>query len=285
MVKGYQLLDSGNRRKLERFGDFVLDRPEPKALWKQSLPKQEWMKADAVFYRGEGGGGEWKYKSRVPESWRMSWKNITFKIRMTSFKHMGLFPEHEVIWDFVQERVSGKIQSDSNLQPHVLNLFGYTGASTLAASSAGAKVTHVDASKGTITWARENAELSGLASKPIRWILEDVITYCKREVKRGTKYDGIIIDAPAFGRGAKGEVWKFEENVLELLTICNQLLSEKPLFVVLVSYATEYSSTVLEQLLQQYFGMKNRTTKKGELTLQNASSSFVLPLSQYAVWY
>ncbi len=287
MVKDYQLLDSGNRRKLERFGSVTFDRPEPKALWKPVLSKQVWQQADAIYHRSERGGGSWKFNKRVPESWKMSWKDITFKIRMTNFKHMGLFPEHEIIWDFIQERIHEYSSSEngSNRQPHVLNLFGYTGASTLAAAGAGAKVTHVDASKGTITWARENAELSHLAQKPIRWILEDVVTYCKREVKRGNKYEGIIIDAPAFGRGAKGEVWKFEDNVLGLLDLCRELLSEKPQFVILVSYATEYSSTILEQLLQQYLGMRSRKTEKGELTLKQNNSSFVLPLSQYAVWY
>lgn len=278
MVNGYQLLDSGNRKRLERFGDFTFVRPEPKALWKATLPQHEWQNADAFYHRSEKGGGFWKYKTTLPESWNLQWNSIQFKIRPTQFKHMGLFPEHEVIWDYIQNQLK---RAEPGSVPHVLNLFGYTGASTLAAAAAGARVTHVDGSKGTIAWARENAQLSNLGNRPIRWIPEDVMTYCKREQKRGTKYEGIIMDAPAFGRGTKGEVWKFEDDVPYLVELCKDLLSDKPLFIVLVSYATEYSSLVLKQLLQQHFIQAKVETK--ELTIVQESNGFVLPLAASAL--
>lgn len=278
MVNGYQLLDSGNRKRLDQWGPYRFIRPEPKALWKPTLNQQEWQNVDGIYTRSDRGGGFWKYKTKLKENWIINWNSIQFKIKPTPFKHMGLFPEHAAIWQFIQDQLA---QAENDSQKRVLNLFGYTGASTLAAAAKGAKVTHVDGSKGSIAWGRENAALSGLAEMPIRWIPEDVVTYCKRELKRGSKYEGIIIDAPAFGRGTKGEVWKFEYDVPVLLDIVEQLLSEKPLFVVLISYATEYSTIVLKQLLQQT--VPQSTVEIKELSLEQKSNGFVLPLASAAL--
>jgi 23S rRNA (cytosine1962-C5)-methyltransferase len=281
-MKDYQLLDSGNERRLERFGQFIFDRPEPKALWKKTLSQSEWQKAHAIYHRSEKGGGSWKFLKQVPKEWTITWEGLTFLIKPTGFKHMGLFPEFEDVWKWEQGILNASRKTD--YQPHVLNLFGYTGAASLAAAAAGAKVTHVDGSREVITWARENAKRSRLEDKPIRWLIEDVLTYVKREVKRGTKYDGIIIDAPKFGRGDRGEVWKIEEDLPKLLDLCMQVLTPQPVFLILVSYATEYSSTVLRNILDQKMKSHNGIVEHGELTLQQQSNGFILPTAMYARW-
>lgn len=280
----YELLDSGNERRLERFGVYIFDRPEPKALWNKTLPQQEWAKAHAVYHRSDKGGGSWKFQKQVPPSWKITWNKLTFLMKPTGFKHMGIFPEFASIWEWEQKIISTSLQGKPDHQPHILNLFGYTGAASLAAAAAGAKVTHVDGSREVVTWARENAKLSQLEDKPIRWLIEDTLTYVKRELKRGTKYDGIIIDAPKFGRGDKGEVWKIEEDLPKLLDMCTQLLVPQPLFVLLVTYATEYSSTVLENVLAQKMHRFKGTISSGELALQQTSNKLLLPTAMFSRW-
>lgn len=280
----YELIDSGNERRLERFGTFIFDRPEPKALWAKSLPQTEWQKAHAVYYRSDKGGGSWKFVKQVPPEWKIQWRDLTFLMKPTGFKHMGVFPEFESIWEWEQDLIKKTVTEKPNYQPHILNLFGYTGASTLAAAAAGAKVTHVDGSREVVTWARENAKISRLEDKPVRWLIEDILTYVKREVKRGTKYDGIIIDAPKFGRGDRGEVWKIEEHLPKLMDLCMQILSSDPLFVLLVSYATEYSAITLDNILSQKMKPFKGTVESGEMTLHQSSNSFLLPTAMYSRW-
>jgi 23S rRNA (cytosine1962-C5)-methyltransferase len=215
----YELLDSGSGEKLEKYSQFVLARPDPQALWEKHLPDAEWAKASGRYSREEGEG-KWE-SNGLPKEWQMSYGGLTFIIRPTSFKHTGLFPEQLPNWDWVGEKIKKAGRPIS-----VLNLFAYTGGATLASARAGASVTHVDASKTAVAWARENAEASGLAEMPIRWITEDVLQFVKREIKRGTKYDAIIMDPPAFGHGPGGELWKIEEDLLDLMKLCLELISD-----------------------------------------------------------
>jgi 23S rRNA (cytosine1962-C5)-methyltransferase len=206
--KDYELIDSGEGEKLERYGEIILARPDPQALWKKSLSKKEWDAAHAHFLR-EGEKGEWKVKKDVPDKWTIDFTGLTFGIKLSAFKHTGIFPEQKSNWEWIQKVIKSQKEI---AKPKILNLFAYTGGATLAAAKAGAEVVHVDGSKVAMTAARENAELSGLKDKPIRWILDDVLTFVKREVKRGNTYDGIIMDPPAFGRGPEGEIWKIEDH-------------------------------------------------------------------------
>lgn len=273
----YALLDSGEGEKLERYGEFVLSRPDPQALWRKKLPEKDWRKADAVFLR-DGKSTEWKIKSGLPERWEVEVGGLKFWVKPTSFKHTGLFPEQSSNWFWL----SGIIQA-SKKQPEVLNLFGYTGGATLACAKAGAKVCHVDASKPAIAWARENAELNNLQDKPIRWIIDDVVKFVKREIKRGHKYDGIIMDPPAFGRGPVGEVWKIEKDFLELLDLCKQLLSDKPIFCLLNGYSSGYSAIAYENALKDAMGDKGEI-EKGALTIRENKTDRLLPCGIFARW-
>ena len=222
----YELLDSGDGEKLERFGSTLLSRPDPQALWRKNLSDTDWKKSDAHFTRTESEGA-WRFKKEKLEKWEISFGGLKFYIKPTAFKHVGLFPEQSVNWDWMRDLIQGETSIKKDID--VLNLFGYTGGASLACAQAGAKVVHVDGSKSAITWARENAELSGLADKPIRWILEDARVFVGREVKRGNKYDAIIMDPPAFGHGANKELWKIEEDFLPLVEDCMKLLKDKPL--------------------------------------------------------
>lgn len=273
----YQLIDSGDGEKLEKFGNVTLSRPDPQALWRKNLPESEWKNADAVFTRSESAG-EWKYKKEKLEKWPISFGGLKFWIKPTAFKHTGLFPEQVVNWDWVRGLIERK---DS---PEVLNLFGYTGGASLACAQAGAKVVHVDGSKSAITWARENAELSGLTGKPIRWILEDARVFVGREVKRGNKYDAVIMDPPAFGHGAKKELWKIEEDFLPLVEDCFKLLKDEPLFFLINGYSAGYSAiaykNVLETLVKKYGG----SIEIGGLTLEEKDSKRQLPCGIFARW-
>ena len=235
----YQLVDSGNFEKLERFGDVVFVRPEPQAIWSKSLPADRWEAADAVYAR-VGQDGEWDFKKTLRKSWTIGWENLTFQIRPTSFKHTGLFPEQAGNWEYIR----------SVLKPNasVLNLFGYTGGATLAALSAGAAVVHVDASKPVITWAKENATHSDLADKSVRWIEDDARKFVAREVKRGHKYEMIIMDPPAFGRGPEGELWKFEEHLPELLLTCTNIMAEHGQLIV-NAYSLGFPALAIENLV------------------------------------
>jgi 23S rRNA (cytosine1962-C5)-methyltransferase len=288
----YELLDSGGEEKLERYGDIVLARPDPQALWQKTLSAAQWTAADASYTRAKGQGsgpagrqGDWDMKRTLPKEWHIAFGGLVFHIRATSFKHTGLFPEQLSNWDWVASLLRKKIESGqgSGEVPSILNLFGYTGGATLAAAQAGAQVTHVDASKTAVAWARENAALSGLADKPIRWMVEDVMRFVSREIRRGSKYDGIIMDPPAFGHGPKDELWKIEEDFIALVERCSQLLSEKPLFFLISGYAAGYSPLAfaynLEPILKRYGG----SVSCGDLGIEDRNGR-VLPCGIFGRW-
>ncbi len=293
--KDYELLDSGGGEKLERFGLYTLRRPDPQALWAKALPEKEWKKANASFAR-LGESAKWKIKDALPSDWVMELGDLKFLIKPTAFKHTGLFPEQVSNWDFIKSKVEsrnsgtkpGFAPSDKArlcpLPVKVLNLFGYTGGATLAAARAGAEVTHVDGSKSAITWARKNAELSGLAAAPIRWIEDDARKFVEREIKRGNKYDAVIMDPPAFGHGANNEVWKIEEDFLKLLTRCELLLTAEPLFVLVNGYAAGYSAVAYENCLTSLRQKFGGTTVSGELTIADSHSGRPLPAGIFARW-
>ncbi len=276
--KDYELLDSGREEKLERYGAFVLSRPDPQALWEKTLGEGEWGKAHGRYMR-EGKEGGWDAKG-LPAEWQIEFGGLSFVIKPTSFKHTGLFPEQEPNWQWVREVVATSGRKDIS----ILNLFGYTGGATLAAAQAGASVTHVDASKTAVSWAGENARLSHLEGKPIRWIVEDALAFVKREIKRGVKYDGIIMDPPAFGHGPKKELWKIEEDLLELMKLCQELLSEKPLFVLVNGYAAGYSPLAFAYNLEPFEKKFGGTTEYGDLTIEQRGSGRVLPCGIFARW-
>lgn len=254
----YELIDSGDRMKLERFGDVVLIRPEIQALWKKQIP-EAWGKADAEFVVTDGKG-VWKNVS-APHEWKISFQDATAVLRLTNFKHIGIFPEQAANWEWLSGRCSQKSGT------RVLNIFGYTGMASIIAAKAGAQVTHVDASKTTLNWANENREASGLPEDAIRWIFDDALSFVRREVKRGNHYDGIVLDPPAFGRGAKGEVWHIEEDLPHLLEECSKLLTDQG-FLLLNGYAAGYTSSSFEQLIASY--VPNRLVESGELLLASA---------------
>ncbi len=290
----YELLDSGDGKKLERYGNFVLSRPDPQALWRPLLSANDWNKADGSFVR-EGKKTAWVTKKRLPATWNISLGGLMFEIAPTTFKHTGIFPEHLATWDWMRDRINKYIAHQTLLEkkstvsqkdstPRILNLFGYTGAASLACAQAGASVCHVDGSKLAIEWAKRNQKLSSLPSDSIRWILDDVLLFLKREIKRGVTYDGIIMDPPAFGRGPKGEVWKIEEQLPELMDLCKKILSDCPLFFVINGYASGFSSITYENNLipiQKQFG---GIIESGELTIKESASTRLLPCGIFARW-
>lgn len=281
--KDYELIDSGEGEKLERFGEIVLSRPDPQALWKKNLSKDVWEKADAIFSR-EGKDGQWKIKTGTPEKWNVELNGLKFIIKPTAFKHTGLFPEQSVNWEWVKRVIENAPKKEKETDIEVLNLFGYTGGATLACAKAGAKVVHVDASNAALNWAKENAELSGLADKPIRWLLDDARVFVEREIKRGRKYDAIIMDPPAFGHGAKKELWKIEEHFLPLVENCLKLLTDEPLFFLINGYSAGYSALAYKNnllVLERKFGGKIET---GELAIEDANSGRLLPAGIFARW-
>ncbi|HBC87007.1 MAG TPA: SAM-dependent methyltransferase [Lentisphaeria bacterium] len=274
----HELLDSGNRRKLERFGNHVLVRSEPKAWWKPSLPESEWQKADAV----NDDSGRWIIGNRNPSrEWLMKYGKITFQSRLTDMsKHVGIFPEQSPHWDWMTKKIADSGRKDIK----VLNLFGYTGAATLAAASCGAGVTHVDASKPSVSWARRNQELSKLETAPVRWIIDDAVKFVKREIRRNSKYDAIVMDPPSFGRGPDGEIWKAEDSISEFLDLCRQTLTDKPLFIILTMYNLEASSIMLGNIMKDTMKPHGGTVSVGELALKEKSSERVLPMSIFSRW-
>ena len=277
---GYQLLDSGEEEKLERFGNFVLARPDPQALWEKRLPESVWKNADAWFAR-TGKVGKWHMRETLLKEWPIEFGGFTFLIRPTSFKHVGLFPEQRSNWEWISEELQTK---NYKPQTRILNLFAYTGGATLACAQAGAEVVHVDASKPVVGWAKENAQLSGLSAKPIRWIVDDVLAFVEREVKRGNRYDGIIMDPPAFGHGPKDELWKIEEHFLPLMKKCEELLSDNPLFFLMSGYASGYSSLVFSQNLMPIRQRFGGSIEHGELTIEEEGGERLLPCGIFARW-
>lgn len=278
----YELLDSGNGKRLERFGPYKLVRPDPQIIWKPKIHPSEWEKAEAVFERTSEDKGNWNVKTNITDKWEMGYKDLKFYARLTPFKHTGVFPEQSVQWDFIEYRILKRVQDDNN-KPRVLNLFAYTGIASLVCANAGAEVTHVDASKSTISWARENQMLSGLENKPIRWILDDALKFAERDVRRNTKYDGIIMDPPAFGHGPTGGMWKFNDNFPQLLTACKQLLSDQPLFIIINAYAISSSAIMLENVLKDL--NLDGTIEVGELALKEQVSERLLSTGIFGRWY
>jgi 23S rRNA (cytosine1962-C5)-methyltransferase len=277
-TKDYELLDSGGEEKLERYGGVVLARPDPQALWEKNLSEGEWKKAQGRYVRG-GKEGEWLTNGGgLPKEWGIEFGGLQFLIRPTSFKHTGLFPEQLSNWEWLGDILRKKEK------PNVLNLFAYTGGATLAAARAGAMVTHVDASKTAVAWAKENAELSGLAETPIRWLVEDVVTFVKREIKRGKRYDGIIMDPPAFGHGPKDELWKIEEDFMELVRLCGELLSDEPLFFLVSGYAAGYSPLAFAYNLEQFRKKFGGEITFGDVTIEEKGSGRLLPCGIFARW-
>lgn len=278
--KDYECLDAGNGEKLERFGNVVLRRPDPAAMWNVS-DYSLWSKANAFYERSNSGGGSWNKSSKIPTTWNINYKDLTFKIMLTNFKHTGLFPEQAVNWDYEMNKIR-----NANRKIKVLNLFAYTGAATVACSKAGAEeVVHVDSSKAIVTWAQENAKLSGVGNNKIRYIVDDVLKFVNREARRGNKYDVIIMDPPSFGRGPKGEVWKTEKNLYELIDATMKILSDKPLFFLINSYTTGLSSIVLNNILKTTIGKKYKgNIETGEIGLPIKRDNLILPCGIYGIW-
>ena len=278
--KDYELLDTSAGERLERWGDVILIRPDPQIIWDTPKKNPLWRSAHAVYHRSNTGGGAWQELKKMPKVWSISYKNLRFNLKTMGFKHTGIFPEQAVNWDFVAE----KIKSASK-PLKVLNLFGYTGAATLSAASAGASVCHVDASKGMVAWARENAAMSSLAQRPIRWIVDDCVKFVQREIRRGNKYDGIIMDPPSYGRGPGGEVWKLESELFPLVNLCAQILSEEASFLLLNSYTTGLSPAVMECLLSVTLKKKfGGEVSAEEIGLPVTEQKIVLPCGSTAIW-
>ncbi len=274
----YECIDAGNGEKLERWGKVVLRRPDPQAIWQNDLSNNLWNKPDGYYHRSSKGGGNWDFNKQLPDYWTVSYKNLTFKVSPTNFKHTGLFPEQAVNWDYMMDKIS-----NANRPIKVLNLFAYTGGATVACLKAGAEVVHVDAAKGMTGWAKENINLSHLDNSKVRFIVDDCLKFVEREYRRGNKYDAIIMDPPSFGRGPNGEIWKFEQNIDYLIKACIKILSDKPLFFLINAYTTGISHTVLNNilrisLLSLYPNYKIET---GEIGLPITTNNLVLPCGIY----
>lgn len=287
--KDYEILDMANGEKLERWNNIYLVRPDPQIIWNDKQYPEKWKQANARYNRSSTGGGHWDYKKRLPDSWQIKYKNLTFNIKPMGFKHTGIFPEQAVNWDWMMDKIQNEIKT-TNREVKVLNLFAYTGGATVACLYAGASVCHVDSSKGMVAWSKENVVSSRLQERPVRYIVDDVVKFVQREIRRGNKYDAIVMDPPSYGRGANGEVWKFEENLPMLIEICMQVLSDNPLFFLINSYTTGTSSMVLENLLKM--NMRKKYGKRaddgifenGEVGLPMTDSDFILPCGIYSKW-
>ncbi len=269
----YQVIDCSEGEKLERWGSYLLVRPDPQVIWDTPRTQKGWKKPNAHYHRSKKGGGEWEFFD-LPEQWTIRYEplNLTFNLKPFSFKHTGLFPEQATNWDWFSDLIK-----KANRPIKVLNLFAYTGGATLAAASAGASVTHVDASKGMVTWAKENAVSSGLGDAPIRWIVDDCVKFVEREIRRGNHYDAIIMDPPSYGRGPKGEIWKIEEAVYPLIKLCARLLTDHPLFFLVNSYTTGLQPAVLHYMIQTALSDYKGTVSAEEIGLPVASTGLVLP--------
>ena len=276
----YELLDTSAGERLERFGEVFLIRPDPQIIWDTPKKHRMWKDADARYLRSRSGGGAWENYKKVPDVWKISRGDLTFRLKPMGFKHTGIFPEQAVNWDFAADKIQ-----NAGRDVKILNLFAYTGAATLACLGAGATVTHVDASKGMVQWARENAAASGLSDRPVRWLVDDCLKFVQREARRGNRYDGIIMDPPSYGRGPGGEVWKLEEQLGPLIDACIPVLSDKPLFFILNSYTTGLSAAVMQYLLglklQKRFGGR---VSADEIGLPVTETGLVLPCGSTAIW-
>ncbi len=275
----YQLLDSGHGYRLEQFGAYILSRPDPQITWNPTLPQSEWDKADATFERTTGDKGEWILKNKIPDKWLMQYQGLSFWAKLAPFKHTGVFPEQSLQWDWIREKIT-----QAKREINVLNLFAYTGIATLAAASVGAKVTHLDASRPTMSWARENQEASHLSEKPIRWIMDDAVKFTTREIKRGSKYDAIIMDPPAYGHGPQGEKWNFNKDFPRLLENCRQILSDSPLFIIVNAYAISSSAIMLHNVLGEHTKGLGGQIEVGELALKEKDTERLLSTGIFGRW-
>lgn len=278
--KDYEVIDTSCGEKLERWGRYILLRPDPQVIWKTEKTVPEWNRLNGHYHRSSKGGGEWEF-FKLPEEWTISYRELNFRLKPFSFKHTGLFPEQAVNWDWCSERIR-----EAGRPVKVLNLFAYTGGATLAAASAGASVTHVDASKGMVTWAKENAAASHLEDAPVRWLVDDCVKFVEREIRRGNKYDGIIMDPPSYGRGPKGEIWKIEESIYPFVELAAQLLSDDALFFLINSYTTGLQPAVLSYMLSTVIQKKRGgEVHSSEIGLPVSSNGLVLPCGATGRWF
>lgn len=275
----YEVIDCSKGEKLERWGDYLLVRPDPQVIWDTPKKEKGWRKMNGHYHRSSKGGGEWEF-FQLPKEWTIQYslpinKKLTFRLKPFSFKHTGLFPEQAANWNWFSQLIADAVSKERQVK--VLNLFAYTGGATLAAAAAGASVTHVDASKGMVTWAKENAISSGLKDAPIRWLVDDCVKFVEREIRRGNHYDAIIMDPPSYGRGPKGEIWKIEESVYPLIQLCSQILTDNPLFFLINSYTTGLQPAVLSYMISTVLGTANGTVTASEIGLPVSSNGLVLP--------
>ena len=277
--KDYEILDMANGEKLENWGGYTLVRPDPQIIWKNKSFPDKWKNANATYKRSKTGGGAWSYRTKLPAAWQIKYRNLVFNIKPMGFKHTGLFPEQAVNWDWMMHKIK-----NSRRPIKVLNLFAYTGGATVACLAAGASVCHVDSSKGMVAWAKENVISSNLQDKPVRYIVDDVIKFVQREIRRGNTYDAIIMDPPSYGRGTSGEVWQFEENIADLVELCTKILSNKPLFFLINSYTTGISPEVLSNILKINLNKYNGKITSGEIGLPMKSSNLLLPCGIFGIW-
>ena len=279
--KDYEIIDASNGEKLERWGSIYLLRPDPQIIWDNGNLKEKYKnKINAIYYRSNKGGGHWENLRNTPESWKINYKNLVFNIKQMGFKHTGLFPEQAYNWEYMIDKIK-----KSNRKIKVLNLFAYTGGATVACLSAGASVTHVDSSRGMIEWCKENVKTSGYIDSEIRYLVDDVVKFVKREIRRGNKYDAIIMDPPSYGRGSNGEVWDIEKDLNNLITLCKDILSDKPLFFLINSYTTGLSPEVLKNLLTIHIENKHHgKITCGEIGLPIKENNLVLPCGIYGRW-
>ena len=275
----YEVIDCSKGEKLERWGDYLLVRPDPQVIWDTPKMENGWRKMNGHYHRSSKGGGEWEF-FQLPKEWTIQYslpinKKLTFHLKPFSFKHTGLFPEQAANWNWFSQLIADAVSKGRQVK--VLNLFAYTGGATLAAAAAGASVTHVDASKGMVTWAKENAISSGLKDAPIRWLVDDCVKFVEREIRRGNHYDAIIMDPPSYGRGPKGEIWKIEESVYPLIQLCSQILTDNPLFFLINSYTTGLQPAVISYMISTVLGTANGTVTASEIGLPVSSNGLVLP--------
>lgn len=276
----YQLLDCSGGERLERWGDVTLIRPDPQVVWQTPKTHPLWKKADAVYHRSNTGGGSWEVRSRIPDRWEIQYRDLRFNVKTMGFKHTGVFPEQAVNWDWVSEKIRA-----ANRPVKVLNLFGYTGAATVSALKAGAQVVHVDASKGMVQWAKENALSSGVIDCPVRWIVDDCVKFVQREIRRGNRYDILIMDPPSYGRGPGGEVWKLENEIYHFVELCREVLSDTPIAVLINSYTAGLSPAVMQYILGALIVPKfGGFVESEEIGLPVQASGLLLPCGATAIW-
>lgn len=279
--KDYELLDCSDGEKLERWGKVILIRPDPQVIWKTEKKYPLWKRADAVYHRSNSGGGNWEVRNKIPDFWKIGYRDLSFNVKTMGFKHTGIFPEQAVNWDYIGDEIK-----NSGRHIKVLNLFAYTGGATVACLKAGADVVHVDASKGMVSWAKENASLSSVADRNVRWIVDDCVKFVQREIRRNNKYDVIIMDPPSYGRGPGGEVWKLENEVFNFVKLCSEVLSDNPLAVLINSYTTGLSPAVMQYILGSTVAEKYKgNVSSSEIGLPVTQSGMILPCGATAIWH